>query len=177
MRFARRFLLSKECLLPLKQKHSFFFAQIRPEQAAVASKVNSRPMAGLDSELVRHALQVARQHGFAEVEIALQEATFRAKLDPAPRRTSQGQSTPAGDTAPSTPDLLTIKAPLVGYYQERPESLAPGQTVRQGEVVAVIAALGLANDVESAVAGEVVDVLVSAGDPVEFGQVLATVRP
>jgi acetyl-CoA carboxylase biotin carboxyl carrier protein len=132
-------------------------------------------MASLDPELVRHALKVAREYGFAEVEIELDAAAFRAKLDPAPKK-PRGSSTSA-EPGSDQPELLTIKAPLVGYYQERPEPLSPGQTVRQGEIVAVIAALGLANDVESAVAGEVVDVLVKAGDPVEYGQPLATVRP
>jgi acetyl-CoA carboxylase biotin carboxyl carrier protein len=134
-------------------------------------------MPSLDPELIRHAIQVARQHGFAEVEIGLRESTFRAKLEPAPR--AAARTAPAAGSESSEPgsDLVPIKASIVGYYQERPEPLLPGSVVKHGEVVAVIAALGLANDVESHVAGEVVDVLVKAGDPVEYGQVLATVRP
>jgi acetyl-CoA carboxylase biotin carboxyl carrier protein len=133
-------------------------------------------MPSLDPELVKYALKVARQHGFAEVEIAVQESSFRAKLDSAPRTAAQIKA--ANDVAADAePELAVIKAPLVGYYQERAEPLLPGQVVKQGEVVAVIAALGLANDVESQVSGEVVDVLVRPGDPVQYGQVLATVRP
>lgn len=133
-------------------------------------------MPSLDSELVTHALKVARQHGFAEVEIGVGDSVFRAKLDPAPRAAAPARSAAPTDAA-TEPSLAAIKSPIVGYYQERAEPLLPGQVVKHGDVVAVIAALGLANDVESQVSGEVVDVLVQPGDPVQYGQVLATVRP
>jgi acetyl-CoA carboxylase biotin carboxyl carrier protein len=134
-------------------------------------------MPSLDPDLLRHALHVARQYGFAEVEIGLSEASFKAKLDPAPPSSVPIPTAESPDTMFDGPQLSAIKATLVGYLQERPEPLLAGQTVRQGEVVAVIAALGIANDVESQVSGEVVEVLVKEGDAVEFGQVLATVRP
>src|SRR5689334_13863662 len=117
-------------------------------------------MPGLDPDLLRHALNVARQHGFAEVEIGLSDSTFKAKLDPAPRTSAPAPSVATLESDSDEPQLSAIKATLVGYLQERPEPLVAGQTVRQGEVVAVIAALGIANDVESQVAGEVVEVLV-----------------
>ena len=122
-------------------------------------------------------MKVARQHGFAEVEIGVDEAVFRAKLDPAPRAASAAKASASSDGISAEPELMAIKSPIVGYYQERAEPLLPGLVVKQGDVVAVIAALGLANDVESQVSGEVVDVLIKPGDPVQYGQVLATVRP
>jgi acetyl-CoA carboxylase biotin carboxyl carrier protein len=134
-------------------------------------------MPSLDLELVKHALQVARQHGFAEVEIGHEGGSFRARLDAAPRSATPMAVVSAGEPASDEPQLSAIRATLVGYLQDRPEPLLVGQTVRQGEVVAVIAALGIANDVEAQVSGEVVEVLVKDGEPVQFGQVLATVRP
>src|SRR3954468_17517309 len=117
-------------------------------------------MPSLDPELVKHALQVARQHGFAEVEIGYEGGRFKARLDAAPRSATPTAVVNAGEPASAEPQLSAIRATLVGYLQDRPEPLLVGETVRQGEVGAVIAALGIANDVEEQVSGEVVEVLV-----------------
>jgi len=126
-------------------------------------------MATLDLETVRHSLAVARKHGFAEVELVAGDDYFSATLEPAPRGTPSAVSDPE-------PVVAKIVAPLVGYYRPGTVELAVGATVRVGDVVAVIGALGIANEVESKVAGEVVEVFVANGDPVQFNQVLALVR-
>ena len=131
-------------------------------------------MAGLDSDLIKHALTVARQHGFAEVEIESNGAKFSASLEK-----SKKQPKPAPQTAANEPKsngFMDIKAPLVGYYSQARPALEPGKIVSKGDVVAVITALGLDNDVESPHSGEVAEVLVADGDPVQFGQVIARVK-
>jgi biotin carboxyl carrier protein len=133
-------------------------------------------MASLDPDILRHALKTAQDHGFAEVELAVEEATFKARLQPGGRprpkvTANKGAAASNGEAPP-----LVIKSPIVGFYRLGPEPLAPGKLVKQGEVVAVVNALGIANDVESTVAGEIVEVLVEDGQPVEFGQVLAKVK-
>jgi len=122
-------------------------------------------------------LELARKHGFAKVELSTGDDQFRAYLmrDPAPA-TAVAASPDSPTAEPTEPPLLSIKATLVGYYQESAKPLAVGATVRKGDIVAVIAALGLGNDVESTVAGEVVEVLVEPDQPVEFGQILAKVK-
>lgn len=130
-------------------------------------------MSELDIEVVRHALTVARKQGFAEVELAVGESSFTARLAPgAPSApTSQGSDANTAETA-----ISPIKSTVVGYYRAAKPPLVVGQTVQKGDVVAVIVALGLANDVESTVSGEVVEVLVEPDQPVEYGQPLALVR-
>ena len=131
-------------------------------------------MPGLDADLIKHALTVARQHGFAEVEIEADGAKFSASLEKAKK-----QPKPATETAvnePKSNGFLDIKAPLVGYYNQAKPPLAPGKSVSKGDVVAVINALGLDNEVESPHSGEVAEVLVADGDPVQFGQVIARVK-
>jgi len=132
-------------------------------------------MAGLDIELVRHALDVARKHGFAEVELGFGDDSFTAQL--APGTPVARPSATSGVSASAEPVLQAIKASQVGYYMPAKDPLAPGLQVKKGDLVAVIAALGIANDVESKVAGEVVEVLVEEDQPVEYGQVLAWVKP
>jgi len=130
-------------------------------------------MANLDSELVRHAISVARQYGFAEVELGIGEQSFSARLDPMPKKSSAKKS---AEQVASQPELQTIAATLVGYYREAKTPLKVGMTVKKGDVVAVIAALGIANDVESKVSGEVVELLIEPNQPVEYGQALAKVK-
>ncbi len=129
-------------------------------------------MADLDLELVRHALSVARQYGFAEVELGIGDQSFSARLDPAPKK----KSASAASSAPVEPELLTITSTLVGYYREAKHPLKVGASVKKGDVVAVISALGLTSDIESKHSGEVVEVLVEPNQPVEYGQALAKVK-
>ena len=133
-------------------------------------------MSSLDPELIRHTLTIAREQGFAEVELGLGEATFFARLEPS--APSRAAAPAVGGTAePLEIPLAVIKAPQVGYYRDAKKPLAVGETVKKGDVVAIIAALGIATEIESTTSGEVVEVLVSADPPVEYGQILARVKP
>lgn len=136
-------------------------------------------MAELNADVIRHALRTAREYGFREVAIRAGDAQFRARLDDAPvhfgEETAPDESVPTSAVIPSSP-YRDLTAPLVGYYREAASPLEVGKRVEKGDVVAVIAALGLANDVESPVAGEVVELLVANGQAVEFGQALARLK-
>lgn len=123
----------------------------------------------MDLDLVRHALDAARQHGYAEVELGVEGAAFRARLARVPKAAPVAAA--PVDDAPKA-----IQATLVGYYREAKEPLAVGRTVRVGDIVGVVEALGIVTDVASKVAGEVVEVLVEPGQAVEYGQALATVK-
>jgi acetyl-CoA carboxylase biotin carboxyl carrier protein len=134
-------------------------------------------MPELDLETVRYALDVARKHGFAEVELNHGADAFSARLGAQAKSSSAGSAEASQREAPpAEPEAVPIRATLVGYYQEGPVPLRIGINVAKGDVVAVIAALGLANDVDSTVDGEVVEVLVEPDQPVEYGQALAMVR-
>lgn len=130
-------------------------------------------MSSLDLELVRHALAVARQSGYAEVELGGSDWEFQARLEPAPKSAAPQ---PKAETASTDDGTRPIKATLVGYYAPTKSPLKKGQKVKVGDVVAGITALGIANEIESPVAGEVLEVLVKSGDAVEYGQTLAVVR-
>ena len=136
-----------------------------------ASKLSS--MSELSQEVIEHALSVARKHGFAEIELASGGASFRAKLDPiAKAKTKKG----AAQTEPAEPTSKPLRASVVGYYAAAPRALKVGQKIKAGDHVANITALGISNDVEANVTGEIVEVLVTDGQPVEFGQTLALVK-
>jgi acetyl-CoA carboxylase biotin carboxyl carrier protein len=77
--------------------------------------------------------------------------------------------------------LHIVKSPIVGTYYEAPSPGAPpfnkvGDTVAAGEVLCIIEAMKLMNEIESDVAGEIVKKLATNGQPVEYGQPLFAIR-
>ena len=75
-----------------------------------------------------------------------------------------------------------VKSPIVGTFYGSPSPgaapfVTPGDHVEKGQVIAIIEAMKLMNDIESEVAGEIVRVYVENGQPVEYGQSLFAVRP
>ncbi|MDB4650985.1 acetyl-CoA carboxylase biotin carboxyl carrier protein [Synechococcus sp. AH-551-E05] len=79
-------------------------------------------------------------------------------------------------------DLLEITAPMVGTFYRAPAPGEPsfvevGTRINIGQAVCILEAMKLMNELESEVGGEVVEILVDNGTPVEFGQVLMRVKP
>ena len=84
--------------------------------------------------------------------------------------------------APPEEELHTVKSPIVGTFYEAPAPGAPpfvrpGDSVQAGQVLCIIEAMKLMNEIESDVSGEVVKMLAANGQPVEYGQPLFAVRP
>jgi biotin carboxyl carrier protein len=137
--------------------------------------VHSPSMFRLDLDLIRHALQTASDHGFATVEVGLGEDRFEAKF--LPRKGGAKAVSVAAAEAEEEAKAVAITAPSVGYFRPGPIPLAVGQQIETGDVVGEIVALGLKNDVAAKSSGVVVQVMVQAEDPVEYGQTIATLRP
>ena len=90
-------------------------------------------------------------------------------------------SAPPASTATRS-DLLEVTAPMVGTCYRAPAPGEPpfvevGTRINVGQAVCILEAMKLMNELESEVGGEVVEILVDNGTPVEFGQVLMRVKP
>lgn len=86
---------------------------------------------------------------------------------------------PAGDEAKH---YVEIKAPMVGtlYMAPSPDAkpfVAIGSIIKEGDVLCIIEAMKLMNEIKSEVKGKVVDIPVENAEPVEFGQVMFLVEP
>jgi acetyl-CoA carboxylase biotin carboxyl carrier protein len=95
---------------------------------------------------------------------------------------------PAGPSAAPPPapavrgDLVEITAPMVATFYRSPSPGDPpfvelGSRINVGQTICILEAMKLMNELESEVSGEVVEILVENGTPVEFGQVLMRVKP
>ena len=78
--------------------------------------------------------------------------------------------------------LHSIKSPIVGTFYDSPSPGAPafvkpGDEVEVGQVLCIIEAMKLMNEIESDVAGEVVKRIATSGQPIEYGQPLFSIRP
>jgi acetyl-CoA carboxylase biotin carboxyl carrier protein len=83
------------------------------------------------------------------------------------------ESPPAG--------IVQVTAPMVGTFYRAPNPDAPsfvetGDRVEKGQVLCIIEAMKLMNEIESEFAGEVVEIPVASGQPVEYGEVLFRIR-
>ena len=98
---------------------------------------------------------------------------------------------PAEPAAPANPEvslaaetdvcLHTIKSPIVGTFyaapsQEAEPFVSPGDHINKGQVVGIVEAMKLMNEIESDATGEVVKCLVPSGQPIEYGQPLFLIR-
>lgn len=86
------------------------------------------------------------------------------------------------EVSPAAEVLHEVRSPLVGtFYESSSPGAAPfvkiGDQVEAGQVLCIIEAMKLMNEVEADVAGEVVQRIAVSGQPVEYGQPLFSVRP
>lgn len=123
---------------------------------------------------VRSILDLARRSGFNEVEACIGEFEFKAKLDStAPPRP---EARVLDVDSPSALRTADITATCVGYLRSLGDGVTIGASISSGQVVGKIEALGLSNDVESTIDGEVVEVLASKDQPLQFGQPIIRVK-
>ena len=90
--------------------------------------------------------------------------------------------TPRTSAPPGRSDLIEVRAPMVGTFYRAPAPEEPpfvdvGDRVQVGQTLCILEAMKLMNEIEADVSGEVVEVLVDNGTPVEFDQPLIRLKP
>ena len=101
-----------------------------------------------------------------------------------PTATAAQAGIPAAPEVPSAPPekLHSVRSPIVGTFYESPSPGAPpfvkpGDVVEVGQLLCIVEAMKLMNEIESDVAGEIVKKFLNNGQPIEYGQELFTIRP
>jgi acetyl-CoA carboxylase biotin carboxyl carrier protein len=141
---------------------------------------------------IRALLELFREYGLTEVEIERSGERVRVRREPSvapavvPPPTPAAIAHPAAVPEPVREDrrehLVTVEAPMVGtfYRAASPEAepyVREGDGIKEGQVLCIIEAMKLMNEIESKVAGRVIRILAENGQPVEYGQPLFLIEP
>jgi acetyl-CoA carboxylase biotin carboxyl carrier protein len=102
-----------------------------------------------------------------------------------PARADSGEAhqaaAPPAPAAESAEELHMVKSPIVGTFYgapspDAPPFVNPGDIVREGQVLCIVEAMKLMNEIEADASGEIAQVLAESGQPVEYGQPLFSIR-
>jgi acetyl-CoA carboxylase biotin carboxyl carrier protein len=135
----------------------------------------------VDGDLVRALAALLEETGLREIEYAAGDRRIRVVRDgqPATLAVPMAAALPvsAVPAAVAAEAAGAIKAPMVGtaYLSPQPGAppfIQPGDTVREGQVIMVIEAMKVMNQIPAPRSGTVKEILVADGAPVEYGQVL-----
>jgi acetyl-CoA carboxylase biotin carboxyl carrier protein len=137
----------------------------------------ARRLGALLSELGLSEIEAA----VGEVRVRLQRGGVAAPAPPAAVGSVEQPATPLPSVAESS-SMVTIEAPMVGtFYRASSPTAEPyvseGDLVKEGQILCIIEAMKLMNEIESKVAGRIVKVFVENAHPVEFGQSLFLIDP
>jgi acetyl-CoA carboxylase biotin carboxyl carrier protein len=154
----------------------------------------------MDFEEIKQILALVKEHELAEFELAHQDFKIRIRKDTAVQTLVAAplpvaalapvSALPAAEAAAASPtppavedgdELAVVKSPIVGTFYHAPEPGAPafasvGDVVRKGQVLCIIEAMKLMNEIESEYDGEIVKAYVENGQPVQFGERLFAIR-
>lgn len=157
----------------------------------------------MDIKDIQNLIKFVAKSGAQEVKLEMEDIkiTIKTGIDPKPMEvgyTHQIQAVPATnpqvsssvpqavvETAPKAEKedhLITIKSPIIGtFYRksspDKPVFVEVGDTVKEGDVLCVIEAMKLFNEIESELSGTIVKILVDDASPVEFDQPLFVINP
>jgi len=145
---------------------------------------------------IKEMINLMNENGLVELEIEKDDMRIRLKktasgtevftgpvmtekeraVSEAPHRTQAA----AAEKAPS--NSIEIKAPMVGTFYRAPSPESPpyvevGQVVESGQVICIIEAMKLMNEIKSEIKGKILEILVDNAEPVEFGQPMFLIEP
>jgi acetyl-CoA carboxylase biotin carboxyl carrier protein len=144
----------------------------------------------VDAKDIEQLIQLMRRMGV--MHLALEQPEYKISITRGAEAAPAGAPAPAAAATPAAPpvpagvaparEAIKVPSPVVGQVRsdsaERGRPLpAVGERVKQGQLLAIVEAMKVPNEVRSPVEGVVSSVLVEDGSPVEFGQTLLVILP
>jgi len=139
----------------------------------------------LEMEDIKITIRTGSVGSSSEPTTYVQQIPMGAPMQPqvpATPATAPASEVEGKKEADESSKYITIKSPIIGTFYRKPSPDKPafvevGNTINKGDVLCVIEAMKLFNDIESEVSGTIVKVLVDDSSPVEFDQPLFLVDP
>jgi len=134
-------------------------------------------------DLARRLGALLSELGLSEIEAAVGEIRVRLQRGaPAPAPAAVERPAAPLPAEAESSSMVTIEAPMVGtFYRASSPTAEPyaseGDLVKEGQILCIIEAMKLMNEIESKVAGRIVKIFVENAHPVEFGQSLFLIDP
>ncbi len=154
---------------------------------------------------IQHLIKFVAKSGASEVKLELEDFKITIKttadaegrapeafvqapvsipVSPATPQAVPAAPAPSSAAAPASEEdqYITVKSPIIGTFYRKPSPDKPnfvevGQDIKEGDVLCVIEAMKLFNEIESELTGKIVKILVDDSSPVEFDQPLFLVDP
>ena len=159
----------------------------------------------MDIKEIQNLIKFVAKSGASEVKLEMDDikitiktgsnekgesTTYVQQIPMGPAPVAQTPAQPAATSTPAvtTPAVdenskyITIKSPIIGTFYRKPSPDKPmfvevGKTIKEGDVLFVIEAMKLFNEIESEISGKIIKILVDDSSPVEFDQPLFLVDP
>ncbi len=143
----------------------------------------------MDKKRLEELIDLMKENDLAEIELEGEEGYIHIRMKetqtypvaPVSVPPTSVQATPGPDST-DIGGLIEVKAPMVGTFYRAPAPDADpyvevGSRVEVGQVLCIIEAMKLMNEIKAEVSGTIEKILVENAQPVEFGQVLFLIRP
>ena len=159
----------------------------------------SRGKAGVEPKELRDLIEIISKSSFTTFELeregfklrlvkgAASPVVIQASPKPSPAlgepaATAVAAAVPPPAAAPADDGLAVVTSPIVGTFYRAPSPGAPpfvevGSRVAKGQVLCIVEAMKLMNEIECEIDAEVVEIVVANGQPVEYGEAIFKLRP
>ena len=140
--------------------------------------IESSDIAEIEIKEGEEGVRISRISSVAPAPVSYQPAPIAAP-PPTPVEAPTSNGSPAVNTEPTTTGNI-IRSPMVGTFYRSPSPSSPsfieeGKTVKVGDVICIVEAMKMMNQIEADYSGVVEAILVEDGEPVEFDQPLMTI--
>ena len=142
---------------------------------------------------IKDMINLMNENGLTELEVEKDGVRIRLKKGSggayekaveyiAPHPAQRHEKSASGEEKAEKKNTIEIKAPMVGTFYRSPSPEAAsyvnvGDSIAPGQVICIIEAMKLMNEIKSDVKGKIIEIQADNAEPVEFGQVLFVIEP
>ena len=135
---------------------------------------------------IKEMISLMNENGLSEIEMEREGLKVRLKKESAPQiitapvsshHTMAPETVNVPEPEKKNENYMEISSPMIGTFYRAPSPESPpyvsiGDTVKVGQVLCIVEAMKLMNEIKSEISGKIIDIKVANAEPIEFGQVM-----